>query len=428
MIRTHIIPCNLPRVQADVLNLASGSIYTGVLIAHWRVLKRKDHWLSEKSGTRWSDTRTSAKMHAHSIDAAQQGFYKACDTTRGLRRAGFTEAKFPHWRKKFRTTVWKSSGISRKGDMLKLSGGGRTNREQEKRACSLKIPVALRDVLKFVEVRLVYDRKARCYRWHLVVENGKQPKPAPGSNIVSVDLGEIHPAVVGDETTATIITCRARRAESQGHAKRLAKITAAIARTTKGSRRWHRLIKAKSRMKAKHEQVMRDMEHKISRAIVDVAVERKARVIAIGDVRDIADGVDCGKVHNGRTSRWNHGKVRGFVEYKAEAEGVKTELVDEHYTSQTCPNCKARHKPRGRNYSCPSCGFQAHRDVVGQVNILSRFKTGDVGNIPAPPKVKYRIPVYRVMRRRCGHQPESNLRSLGSNPKELGSIQEAAGL
>jgi len=29
---------------------------------------------------------------------------------------------------------------------------------------------------------------------------------------------------VGDEAVATVITCRERRAESQGHAKRLAKI------------------------------------------------------------------------------------------------------------------------------------------------------------------------------------------------------------
>ena len=424
MIRTHIIPCDIPRVQADALNLASGSVYTGVLVAHWRVLRRKKRWLSEKSGTRWSDTRTTAKMHAHSIDAAQQGFYKACDTTRGLRRAGFTEAKFPHWTKKFRTTVWKTSGIRRIGDTLVLS----TGHSKPKVEITIVIPVTLRDGLKFVEVRLVYDCKARRYRWHLVVENGKQPKPAPGSNVVSVDLGEIHPAVVGDETTATIITCRARRAESQGHAKRLAKIQKAIAGTKKYSRRWRRLVKAKSRMKAKHERVMRDMEHKISRAIVHVAVEQKACTIAIGDVRDIADGIDCGQEQNGRTSRWNHGQVRKFVEYKAEAEGIKVELVDEHYTSQTCPRCGHRHKPKGRVYRCPACGFQAARDVVGQVNILSKFKTGDVGNIPAPSEIKYRIPVKRVMRRCYRHEPGSNPRSLKRNLGELGLTQEAPGL
>ena len=182
-------------------------------------------------------------------------------------------------------------------------------------------------------------------------------------------------------------------------------------------------------MKAKHELVMRDIEHKVSRAHRHrVAVEQKAGTIAVGDVRDIADKTDKGKVQNGRMSRWNHGKVREFIEYKAAAEGIKVELVPEHHTTQTCPQCSHRHKPKGRNYRCPSCGTQAHRDVVGMVNLFSRFTKGNVGLVPAPLDVKYRIPVRRVMRRRCGNQPGSHPRSLGSNPEELGLTQEAPGL
>jgi hypothetical protein len=114
MIRTHILPCTLPRPVADALNLASGAIYTQVLVYHWRVVRHQSHWLSEKSGTRWSDSQLSVKpLHAHSIDAAQQGFYNACRTTRALRKAGMAEAKFPHWRKRFRTTIWKNTAIKK---------------------------------------------------------------------------------------------------------------------------------------------------------------------------------------------------------------------------------------------------------------------------------------------------------------------------
>jgi putative transposase len=416
MIRTHIIPCDLPRVQADALNLASGSVYTGVLVAHWRVMRRKGHWLSQYGAMRWSDARTSVPMHAHSIDAAQEGFYKACTTARALRKAGIADAKFPYHRKKFRTTTWKNTAIKRSGDILLLSNGrGQT-------PVRIAIPEQLKDALRFLEVRLVYNRASRRYTWHLVVENGKQPKPAPGTNVVAVDLGEIHPAAVGDETTATVITCRERRAEIQGHARRLADIAAALAGKVKGSGRYRSLIRLKARVIARHEQVMRDMEHKISRAIVDVAVEQKAGTIVIGDVRDIADGIDCGKVQNQKMSQWNHGKVRKFVEYKAAAEGIEVKLEDEAYTTQTCPRCGQRHKPKGRNYRCPACGFQAHRDVVGMVNILSKHKTGAVEKIPAPAIVKYRIPHnVRVMRSRQGT-------GQAAMPVARGQLREAAGL
>jgi putative transposase len=395
MIRTHAIPCRLPRALADALNAASGAIYTGVLVAHWRVVRKKQRWLSQTAGTRWSDSRTQAPLHAHSIDAAQQSFYKACATTRALRKAGLKTVRFPYHRRKFRTTIWKNTAIRRKGDDLVLSNG------RGNPPITIPIPEDLRDVLRFLEVRLVYDKLGRRYTWHIVVENGKQPRPVPGHNVVSVDLGEIHPAVVGDEHEATIMTCRQRRAESQGHAHRMAKMAHAIAQKRKGSRRHQRLVRAKARMKAKHQRVMRDLEHKISHAVVHTAVEQTAGTIVIGDVRDVADGVNCGSKHNQRMSQWDHGKIREYVTYKAEAEGITVELEEEAYTSQTCPSCQQRHKPKGRRFRCPACGFQAHRDVVGQVNILSVHQHGEPGKIPAPAVVKYRIPHNLRVMRRC---------------------------
>jgi putative transposase len=394
VVRTRIIPCRLPRARADALNRASGAIYTGVLVAHWRVVRRKGIWLSQRAGTSWSDRRTSPPLHAHSIDAAQQGFYRACATTRALRKAGFSDVKFPYHRKRFRTTIWKNTAIRRRGDVLVRSNGVGNE------PITIALPRDLRDVLRCLEVRLVYDKVARRYNWHIVVEDGRRPKPAPGDHVVAVDLGEVHPAVVGDEQEAVVIACRERRHQGQGHAKRLANINRALSRKEKGSKRYRRLVQAKVRMRAKHDRVMRDMEHKISRAVVDAAVERRAGTIVIGDVRDAADGVDLGKTSNQKISQWNHGQVRRYVTYKAEAEGIAIELQDEAYTSQTCPSCQGRHKPKGRLYSCPACGFQAHRDVVGQINILSIFRHGSPGKIPAPSVVKHRIPHdLRVMRR-----------------------------
>ncbi len=208
MIRTHILPCALPRPLADALNQASGAIYTQVLVSHWRVVRHKGHWLSAQAGTHWSDRRLPVKpLHAHSIDAAQQGFYTACATTRALRKAGLSEAKFPHWRKRFRTTIWKNTAIKKDGAILTLSTG------KGNRPITFALPVHLAQVLRVLEVRLVYDKKARRYTWHVVVENGREPKTAPGTNVVSVDLGEVHPAVIGDTAEATFITCRARRHE-----------------------------------------------------------------------------------------------------------------------------------------------------------------------------------------------------------------------
>ena len=232
-------PAGLPNVMADALNRASGEVYTGVLAGRaGRIVRRKGLWLSEKAGTRWSDRSTyQAPLHAHSIDAAQQGFYKACAVARAVRKAGSPDVRFPYHRRRFRTTVWKNTGIRRKGDALILSNG------RGNRPIAIALPAELRDACASWKSGWSTINERGRYAWHIVIEDGKAPKAAPGTNVVSVDLGEVHPAVVGDEAEATIITCRERRAESQGHARRRANIDRALARKKKGSKRHRRLVR-----------------------------------------------------------------------------------------------------------------------------------------------------------------------------------------
>jgi hypothetical protein len=51
LIRTHILPCTIPRGRADELNRSSGSIYTAVMVQHWRIYRQGGrHWLSKYAG------------------------------------------------------------------------------------------------------------------------------------------------------------------------------------------------------------------------------------------------------------------------------------------------------------------------------------------------------------------------------------------
>jgi putative transposase len=223
---------------------------------------------------------------------------------------------------------------------------------------------------------------------------------------VAVDFGEIHPAVCTDGRSALLVTGRALRAHRQYLPKRLASLQAAEARKQKGSRRWWKLQKRKTRVRARLRRRIRDAEHKISRAVVDYAVERQAGTIAIGDVRDIADKSDKGAKQNQKLSTWTHGRIRSLISYKAEGQGMRVVLVAEHYSSQTCLSCGHRTKPRGRVYRCPDCGLVAHRDVVGAVNLLSRQTTGGVGQIAPPTDLKQRRPAAACRKRSMRRSPD----------------------
>src|SRR5262249_49439845 len=167
MIRTHIIPCSLPKSVADTLNRTSGAIYTRTLVTHYRVYRkrgnRKRHWLSQFAAMRLNDYLSRDEppvLHAHSKDAAQEGFYKACKTARASGELG---ARYPHRRKCWRTTIWKPSGIRVQNQAILLS------RATGQPPIRILRPAWFdSQVMRILEVRLVWDRCARHYTWHLV--------------------------------------------------------------------------------------------------------------------------------------------------------------------------------------------------------------------------------------------------------------------
>jgi putative transposase len=115
------------------------------------------------------------------------------------------------------------------------------------------------------------------------------------------------------------------------------------------------------------------------------------QTVVIGDIRDIRTGTDYGPTANQRLHQMPSGIVRHMLTYKAQRLGMQVVLVDERYTTSTCPRSGHRYKPRGRMYHCRHCGFVYHRDGVGAINIRQKY-TGSgpvVGVMASPSGVRY---------------------------------------
>src|SRR5258708_21521444 len=121
MLRTVQFACSLSKAEADALNAESGRIYTDMLVRHYRVYRKQGVWLAPAAGERLEDALGGpTTLHAHSRDAAQQGVYKVCKTAQACQQAGL-DTKYPHWRKHWRTTLWKKTGISPRGERAWLA-------------------------------------------------------------------------------------------------------------------------------------------------------------------------------------------------------------------------------------------------------------------------------------------------------------------
>ena len=376
MILTQVFRATQPKSLLDECNMESGRIYTQTMVEHWRVYRKHEVWLSGGMDEKYNDFLFPTTLHAHSRDAAQQAFAKAVKTTHALRRAGFTDAQFPHKTKYWKTTVWKNTGIRIRDGVALLA------RARGLEPIQVQLPLDLQH-LTFVEARLVYNRKTSRYEWHFVTDDGIEPIMRTEGASVAVDMGEIHPAVVTDGKTALVISARELRSTGQGLAKAISILDARKSTMKKGSLRYKRMSKAKAKARRVAHARQRDILHKVSRAVVDYAVASNAKEIILGDVRDIADEINIGKHSNQKISLWPHGKLRQYIEYKALMQGMETLLENEAYTSQTCPCCGNRKKPKGRVYECSNCGFVGHRDSVGAMNILSRRLFGEPGRVLA---------------------------------------------
>ena len=411
MLRVSYFKANINRSLADALNSESGQVYSDALVRHWRVYRRHGHWLSHKAASKLQDAALGppALLHSHSFDAAREGFYNACKTTRQCRKQGL-DNKYPYKRKRFRPTVWKSSAIRLDGDTLLLS----LARGNPDGPIRVRLPAHLRGlgVDAFREVKLVYNRSGH-YEFHVGIEDGRAgATEPPGNGVAAVDPGEIHPLALTDGEETLIITARELRAIKQWRNKKLAEITRKQAAKVKGSRAWWRLQRAKNRLLAKTHRQIRDIEHKVSREGAEWVQERGVGRVAFGDVRDVADGKRLHRKSQQKISQWTHGKTRVYFTYKVGEYGVAVALQDEAHTTRTCPGCGHEHKPRGRNYVCPVCGLRAHRDAVGAANILSLHLHGEMGRVQ-PTEPKYRQPFRKGRPRR--------------SPPDTGQVAAASG-
>jgi putative transposase len=211
-------------------------------------------------------------------------------------------------------------------------------------------------------------RKGR-YTLHVVVS---MPPPAivPSQEVIGVDLGLNRPAV----TSARQFLGEKQWKEQERRTFRLKRKL-----QVKGTRSAKRHLK---KLSGKQFRRRRDHDHVLSKRLVQNTFP--GATIVLENLKNIRDTSKLGRGKKASPKRdnkrrlhsWSFAQLYSFVEYKAQARGIRVVKIDPRHTSQTCSKCGYQHRTNRRSQSvfhCRACGYQLNADLNAARNIREKY-------------------------------------------------------
>ncbi len=382
--RFHIITQKVPAKYYPLLKelrLEAGKIWSDSLNLFFNLLKQ-DGKLPKKSEIQ--KFVKSFLLHSQTTQAIQDRLFGALKSFFKNKKQN-PNAKPPKPRR-FYNLIWKNQAIRYQNGKLILPLARTTG-------IKLSIPLRkrkrewLEELLKngaqIRQAEIVF--KAFEFRLVILVKETVEINPPDRNKVVALDLGEIHPFVSFDGEEVLIWNGRLLRSYKQLRLKLIALKQKLLAKKQKGSRRWKRIKRSFERQIAKVERKIEDLEHKLTRAFVKYCKAKGIGTVVIGRIKGIRKKAKYNKNANQKIHlMWRFGKLLQKLKYKLEGEGIVVVEEYESYTTQLCPVCGNKYKPKDRNYTCPKCGFSYHRDGVGAINLFKRFLEKVSGRLILP--------------------------------------------
>lgn len=200
-------------------------------------------------------------------------------------------------------------------------------------------------------------RKGKRWFFNLVLDLPDVEMKKEGS-VFAVDVGENNLATTSNGTIHGGGKLRHQRDQFLARRKKL---------QSNGSKSAKRCLKRISGQERRH---VKETNHIISKRIVEEARASGASILVLENLKNIRQRIRGKKRMRSRLHRWAWYELQQFVEYKAQAQGIKVVYVNPAYTSQTCSQCGCLGSRQKHRFKCSNCGSYQHSDCNGAINLL----------------------------------------------------------
>ncbi len=193
----------------------------------------------------------------------------------------------------------------------------------------------------------------------------EEPEPIKPKGFIGVDLNTTgHVAVAGNPDSGKVLKLGKEALHIHNKYKSIRK------KSQKNGR--FGILK---RIRDREQRKMRDLNHKISKKIVETAKENQ-----YGIKLEKLEGIRKNRKHrrnfNFALNSWSFYQLQQFIEYKAKLCGIPVAYVEPKYTSQECSRCGNIGTRQGKEFVCQSCGHFDNADVNASFNIAKRDGIG----------------------------------------------------
>ena len=197
------------------------------------------------------------------------------------------------------------------------------------------------------------------------------PEPVDIDGFLGVDRGIINVAVTSDGTVYGGEQVIQRRKRMLNNRKTIQKALAKRKQRKESTRSVRRSLKRNARKESNHSKTS---NHTVAKSIV-ASAKAQSFGIALEQLQGIRNGKRFRRKQRYLQHSWAFHDLQQKLTYKAALAGLPVVFVPAAYTSQTCPvcdHCCKQNRVSQSSFVCRQCGFSAHADYVGALNIQRR--------------------------------------------------------